>query len=156
MDGPVRASRAAAEKDRELVAAIMSMRHGSSKIEVASAAIKCLRNGKVPTLEDAPGPASAICNIGTDEFANMGMAQLRKLANQTPGITKHKKKEGKRSTKSNKELKEDLLAQLRKATSVQALATAPVSGSAKSCRAKKRPASMKNAPRVRKTSKLQC
>jgi hypothetical protein len=105
----------------------------------------------------------------------MGWAQLRKLANQTPGITRHKKnKEGKWSTKTSKELKEDLLA-LKNVASAQALqgrkrsikALAPVSGSTKTeitasgsrggkpRHAQKRPASIKNVRQVRKAAKLQ-
>ena len=111
MDGPARVSRCAAEKDRELIAATMCTHPGSSKMEAASAAMKCLRSGKVPVLQDGPGSASTVCHIGADELASMGWAQLRKLVNQTPGITKHtKNKQGRRATKSNKELKEDLLA----------------------------------------------
>ena len=175
MDGPTRASRAAAEKDRELIAATMSLQPRSSRVEAASAAIKCLRSGQAPTLQDGPGSASTIHNLGTEELASMGKVQLRKLAHRTPGITHMKRnKKGKWSTKSCKELKEGLLA-LKNVASAQVLpgckgnikAEVPVSDSTKaemlisdgmgaqSRRTRKRPASMMNAARARKTSTLQ-
>ena len=87
IDGPARASRAAAEKDRQLIAGAMSLQPGSSRVEAASAAIKGLRSGKFPALQAGPGSASTIRDIGADELSSMSWAQLRKLANQTVGIT---------------------------------------------------------------------
>ena len=91
-------------------------------------------------------------------MANMGWEQLRNLANQTPGITRDKKKkEGKWAPKTCNELKEGLLV-LKKAQALpgrkrRIKVEAPVSDSTNAAsavsdvmdgqprRAKKRPAS---------------
>ena len=99
----------------------MRVQPGSSRVEAASAAIKGLRSGKFPTLQAGPGSASTIRDIGADELSSMSWAQLRKLANQTVGITqKRKNKKGKWVPKRSKELKEELLA-LKKVASAQAV-----------------------------------
>ena len=110
LDGPARASQAAAETDRELIAAAVSLQPRGSRVEAASAAIKLLRGGQAPMLQDGPGSASTIQSIGIEELASMGSVQLRELAQRTPGITKMKRNEqGERSTKTCKELREELL-----------------------------------------------
>ena len=89
--GPPRASRDVAQQDRERIAATMLLQPASSRMQAAEAAIECLRGGQLPILQDGPVPASTTLNIGADDVASMGYAQLCKLANQTPGITRHKK-----------------------------------------------------------------
>jgi hypothetical protein len=127
LDGPARASRVAAETDRQHIAGAMSLSCGSSRMDAASAAIECLSGGEVPTLQDGPGSASS----GADEVKNLGQAQLREVANQTPGILLNKKNEkGKWVHKTSKELKEELLAH-QKAASARSAACAPVSDSTK-------------------------
>ena len=121
MDGPVRASRVDAEKDREFVAAAMSLHPRSSRMEAASGAIKHLRNGGAPTLPDGPGSASTIHGIDADKLASMSKLQLRSLATQTPGIVRNKKNaKGKWIPKTCKELRAELLV-LKAAKSTQAL-----------------------------------
>ena len=55
LDGPARALRADAEKDRKSVAAAVGQVPQSSRLHIASAAIKALRNGQI--LSDPEVPA---------------------------------------------------------------------------------------------------
>ena len=133
LDGPARASQAAAEKDRKFIAAAASIHSRSSRMEAASAAIRRLCSGEAPTLPDGPGSASTICNIGADELAKMSKLQIRSLVAETPGITMDKKnKKGTWDSKTCKELKEELLA-MTAGTATQTLSGRQT--------AKKRPAS---------------
>ena len=65
MDGPPRATRAAAEEDRKVVAAAMGLQLEALRKEAAAAAIKHLRTGETSTLPDGLGSASTICKIGS-------------------------------------------------------------------------------------------
>jgi hypothetical protein len=121
MDGPPRATRAAAEDDRKFVVAAMVRKLEASRKEAAAAAIKQLRTGEALALPDGPGSTSTICKIGWKELAIMNKLQLRRLVDQTPGIARMKRNEkGKWVPKTCKELKDCLLA-LRTAASTQAV-----------------------------------
>ena len=157
MDGRTCASRGDAERDREFIAATVMKRKMA-----ASDAMKRLRSGEAPTLPNGPGSASTtIHNIGADKLASKSAPELRRLVDQTPGITRrHQNAKGKLVIKSCKELKEGLLALKREpvravtqdlpgrdiADSIKA--KMPVSDSIKSRCTKKRPASTNIAPRA--------
>ena len=74
-------------------------------------------------LAQAPGSASACDHApgsaGPDEFTSMSAVQLRELVKQTPGIRREKKNEkGQCTTKTCKELKEELRARKNACTPV--------------------------------------
>lgn len=162
LDGPARASQAAAEKDRELIAAAVGLQPRSSRVEAASAAIKCLRGGQAPTLQDGPGSASTIHSIGMEELASMGKVQLRNLAQRTPGITRFKRNEN--GFKRNQKSCNDLLQELQEFKSAQFLpgckgnirAEAPVSDSAGCQRARAEEVAMKAAKLMKAMKAMKC
>ena len=107
MDAPARTSKAAAQKDRELVATTMRFHPRSSWLDVCSDAIKHLRNGGAAL--SLPGSASIADNIDMAKLATMRKVQLRELANKTPGVVRNKKNEkGQWIPKTCAELKKDL------------------------------------------------
>ena len=111
MDGPARALRGDAEKDRQKTVAAMRQALPSSRVEVAADALRQLRCGELLVPQDVPGSASALSGIDASKFATMNWVQLRGLANKTPGITRNKKNPtGKWIPKTCHELRKELLA----------------------------------------------
>jgi hypothetical protein len=141
MDGPARACRADAEKDRKFIASAMTQGPRASRVEAASHAIKHLRDGGAAAVPHLPGFAGAIHGIDVGKLTTMNWQQLRRLATLTPGIVRNKKQGVKWIPKTCKELRADLFAS-------QALPGCKVArkrDTAPSCRigatTKKRPAS---------------
>jgi hypothetical protein len=139
--GPPRAGRDEAESDRRAVAASMAQATPSSRVDIASRALRGLFGPGAASCSDEPGTASSFPAPDADILPNMNKEQLRDLANRTIGIQRDKKKsEGKWVPKTSKEILTGLLA-MGANTQTQALPGPNTQALPRPGEVKKRPAS---------------
>jgi hypothetical protein len=139
-DGPMRDTRAAAEIDRQFVAAAVSRVTRSSREHACKKSLTALRERTSKDILKVPGSVSTSTLRAPRKLRTMNCMELRNLVNCTRGIVRDKMDaKGSWVAKNSGELRAELLA-----------LKAAKSDSSKSRRVKKRPAAMKSVPRVRR------